>query len=398
MLKPLVTVVIVTLYVIPSWALGRAAAHPLQQVSQTAAAFYWCQDGFLAPMRMRGHANSWAPVSVDVVLGRTLAADKHRLGTGEAGPVHVSYTVRVLDALGRFQLPRKIRIEGVNSPLALTRSPPSPDYWIPNVPVGGYWVTLIQPTGQKGVYAYTYGVLPIGFIAPIVLNRGDLPVVESGLAAMRKYIPASGRGPISRSVAISLIHSRNYCRWAMGCAMLAMRGGGKDVESLVGLMEQMAWPNQRVRLRIRREAWLVMLLTKVVPPGRLTARQRAVIRAELLLFLYANSGVLAGERVGVPHAGIIGESEAFPGNSGMFHSRSSGFLDRPFDVLSLKSVLADTVPKSLIQRTRTHRTVARKPRFALLWAAGIGGVVLGAATAGLVCWLLRRARRSPGKG
>jgi|GEM_PF-5574270 len=387
-------VVVLILGIFQQGAFSRAAAIGSPPMAGRSVTSF--HSGFFVP------ANSHPLVNADVVLSRVLAADKRRLGAGEAGPMHVTYTMRVLSYFGPYQLSQKIRVTGVNAPLAIFRVPASPDYWIPNIPVGAYWVTLIQPAARKGVYDYRYGLLPIGFIAPVVVPADDEKPIAMALGDMRRYWKPAGVAA-DQNVGMRLLQSRNYFKWALGCSILAALGGKKNAHLLLAnkfaANDYVSTGNGKMttvpvlgpgfdghRFVIRRYAWLVFTLTQRFPRKDISADDRRWINQTIAAFLYNNSGTLTGLNLIPPSPWqVVPLAHEF--------NRAQGVLGRRLDVASLKFV--STPPgHSPVGVAGGNANAAQQPPWPL---ASIGGMLISAAAGGafvaMIFWYIGRHRR-----
>ena len=213
----------------------------------------------------------------DFLLGVVLGVTRARFGA-----IHrVTYKERVLcDSWGDQRNGNIITITGENGLFASARPCQRYEFAIPQIKLGTAWVTAALPSKRKGApYRYTYGLAPIGFLAPIVVAPSRIKEVKAGMQAMGHYFRKNGSLRLTATLrsARHLMRSTNYCEWALGCWLreeLSLRGQRRSYETPGGRLAR-RWrekPPPSIRTQfaiaklgaaeINRTAWLTYVATR----------------------------------------------------------------------------------------------------------------------------------------
>lgn len=153
----------------------------------------------------------------DFLLGILLSIKRVRVG----GVHRVTYKERILsDSWGDQRQGKIVTITGENGLFASVRPGQRYEFAIPRIKLGTAWVTAALPSKRKGTsYHYTYGLAPIGFLAPIIVAPSRIKEVQAGMQAMCHYFRKNGSLRLTATLGATrrLMRSTNYCKWALGC-------------------------------------------------------------------------------------------------------------------------------------------------------------------------------------
>ncbi len=170
------------------------------------------------------------------ILSRIVAVSRSQSPRHASGIFRIVYRDRVLYDLYNSKLTGKtVAIKGLNGAFSLSMTLGRDEFAIPRLPVGTVWLTAVRRTaGPHGSLGYAWGIVPIGFLTPIIIAPGRVAEVKAGMRTMRQYLTAAGKLKPTATLAAArkLMQSANYCKWALGC-WLSRRIYPKESQQLI---------------------------------------------------------------------------------------------------------------------------------------------------------------------